>query len=426
MNAQSRPLGRPADPRQALGRRRELFHLLFREDLRTAGVVARMHDPLGPHVDRAAGPEVDAVLLLQLVDDGRPVLLQPGGLVVGGGSRGPKVTVVPEGLNRRQLAAGGEIPADGVPQRETLVRTAKLGHGLDAGGGTEFEGHERAVQVVAAPIAHRAIAELPPRTPLQGMQFVVVIAERHGADPLVPMQSGGHRFRGQPSTSAAAAGGGPAVDLGHVADRAGPDILAEHANVLAAVPLVAQLRHDFAFAGRLHHEPDFADAVGQRLLAVDVLAQLHGHDRGQGVVMIGDGDEDGVDVLMDLVEHLAIVVELLDAGRLDVGPLVVDEFLALRHVPFVHVAKGDELLVGRGGYRRLPLVDDADHHGAELGVGRSLRQHGRRGKDVGPGSHSGHGGGTLEELTTGDLQAHGISFKKTRREDRVGWNAGRL
>ena len=45
----------------------------------------------------------------------------------------------------------------------------------------------------------------------------------------------------------------------------------------------------------------------QRLLAVDVLAHLHGHDGGRGVRVVGRADRHGVDLLAHLVEHLAVV-----------------------------------------------------------------------------------------------------------------------
>ena len=48
------------------------------------------------------------------------------------------------------------------------------------------------------------------------------------------------------------------------------------------------------------------DRVGQRLLAVDVLAQADRHQRRDGVRVVGRGDDDGVEVLA-LVEHLAEV-----------------------------------------------------------------------------------------------------------------------
>ena len=49
--------------------------------------------------------------------------------------------------------------------------------------------------------------------------------------------------------------------------------------------------------------PCFADRARQRLLDVDVLAELHRRHRDDGVVVIGRGDDHRVDVLL-LLEHL--------------------------------------------------------------------------------------------------------------------------
>ncbi len=75
--------------------------------------------------------------------------------------------------------------------------------------------------------------------------------------------------------------------------------------------LVAHLRGDFVLGGHFGQLPRLGDVVAQRLLAVDALAQLHGDHRRQGVMMVGGGDEHGVDLLAELVEHLAVIVEAL-------------------------------------------------------------------------------------------------------------------
>ena len=54
----------------------------------------------------------------------------------------------------------------------------------------------------------------------------------------------------------------------------------------------------------------FPDGARERLLHVDVLAALHAPDGRGGVHEIGNGDDDRVDVLAFLVEHLAEVFVL--------------------------------------------------------------------------------------------------------------------
>jgi hypothetical protein len=47
--------------------------------------------------------------------------------------------------------------------------------------------------------------------------------------------------------------------------------------------------------------------VGQRLLAVDVLAQPHGSDRHDGVIVVGRGHQHRFDVGLLALQHLAPV-----------------------------------------------------------------------------------------------------------------------
>ena len=103
--------------------------------------------------------------------------------------------------------------------------------------------------------------------------------------------------------------------LGDVADGPGGDVLGHAADRLAAIALVAHLRQDLLLPGGLGQGIALGDVVGQRLLAEDVLAVVDGADGRRGVVVVGRGDQDHVEVLVALVEHLAIVVEDLGLGR---------------------------------------------------------------------------------------------------------------
>ena len=86
------------------------------------------------------------------------------------------------------------------------------------------------------------------------------------------------------------------MGFGDFADDAGPDVFAELAVAVLAMALVAHLRGDFGFRGHRAHGAGFADVVADRLLAIDSLAELHRDHRGQGVVMVRRGDEDGVEI----------------------------------------------------------------------------------------------------------------------------------
>ena len=152
----------------------------------------------------------------------------------------------------------------------------------------------------------------------------------------------------------------------HLADGPVADPLDQQAARLEGVALVAHLRDDLVFLGGLGHRAAFGDRVGQRLLAVDVLAVLHGGDRGHGVVMVGRGDHDGVDLFGHLVEHLAEVAELLRLG------MVVERADDAIITP-VGVAKGHDIVAARHGADVAPAHRaDADAGDIQLLTGRVL------------------------------------------------------
>ena len=73
----------------------------------------------------------------------------------------------------------------------------------------------------------------------------------------------------------------------HRADDAGPDHFAQAAGFFGGLALVAHLRGDFVLARRLGELARFPNRMGQRLLAIDMFAQLDRRHRGEGVQMIG-------------------------------------------------------------------------------------------------------------------------------------------
>ena len=133
---------------------------------------------------------------------------------------------------------------------------------------------------------------------------------------------------------------GPDVDLADLADRARADDLRTATEPGVGRPLVAHLRADALLPGRLAHQPCFPDRVRQRLLAIDVLAHPHGGHGGRRMVMVGRGDDHGVDLRALLLEQPAIVgvalgvLELLEVLS---GPLLIDvadrdDLAEVRHV----------------------------------------------------------------------------------------------
>ena len=72
--------------------------------------------------------------------------------------------------------------------------------------------------------------------------------------------------------------------------------------------LVAHLGRHLGLGGGLADDPGLGDVARQRLLAIDVLAQLQGRQRGEGVRMLGGAHDHGVEAV-GVVEDPAEVAE---------------------------------------------------------------------------------------------------------------------
>ena len=95
---------------------------------------------------------------------------------------------------------------------------------------------------------------------------------------------------------------GPDVDLAHLADGTRAHQLGTAAEARIGRSLVAHLRAHSFLTRRLAHQAGLPDRVRQRFLAIDVLAQTHGHDRRRGVRVVGRRHDDRVDLGIKLVQ----------------------------------------------------------------------------------------------------------------------------
>ena len=176
----------------------------------------------------------------------------------------------------------------------------------------ELERPERGIEDVAPHVAERAGPEVLPRAPLH--RVIGGMDGRNATGPSHRSQSSvfGHRrrvLRPGPDLEvgpriAAHRAVGPRVDLGHVADRAGVEPLLQQPHRLVGLALVAHLRDDLVLARRLGDGARLVHGVGQRLLAVHVLAGPHHGHRDRGVRVVRRRDDHAVDALL-LLEHLA-------------------------------------------------------------------------------------------------------------------------
>ena len=239
---------------------------------------------------------------------------------------------------------------------------------------------------------------------LNGMIAVVVGPLRGDAQPEVPVQFRRDRLlvlrhrhdlrRLRPDRPV-----GPDVDLVDRPDGAGLDDLDRFAQAVLGRTLVAHLRGHLHLGGHVAHLAGLGDRVRQRLLAVNALALLHGHQAGRRVRVVGGADGDGVDLVAELVEHLAVVGELLRvrvAGRLFVEGLIV------------HVAKGDDLAVLGGAVHVAgAFAADADAGDVDFVVGGFALA--AEGDAAGRPEAEAGDGGFLDELAAIGASTHGVS-----------------
>ena len=192
--------------------------------------------------------------------------------------------------------------------------------------GVDLEALEDDIHRVAGPVAEIAGGKVPPAVPVQPLGMIGPI--RGGAEPDIPregLRDGFFALRERPGAGAAA--GVPDMDLANGPQRAGPEDLDGPAERLGGGALVAHLGGDLALCGQLPQRAALAEVVGQRLFAEDVLAGPHRGRGDDGVGVVGHGGDDGVDLLIHLIEHLAVVAETAGVGDLlcsALGTAVVD------------------------------------------------------------------------------------------------------
>ena len=131
------------------------------------------------------------------------------------------------------------------------------------------------------------------------------------------------------------------------------------------VPWLPIWVQSFFSAASVRIEPRFLDRPGQRLLAKAVLAHAHGHDAGRGMRMVRSAHGDGVNLVVEFVEHLPVVIIFLGLGVL--GPHLIEGM-------GINVAKPDDLAMAtRVVGVAVSLAADADAGKANLFVGRTRR-----------------------------------------------------
>src|SRR5258707_298387 len=105
--------------------------------------------------------------------------------------------------------------------------------------------------------------------PLVRMQVRVILAERRGANPFIPVQTrwNGKWLGARANTAIGAVG--PTVGLCDLSHDAAPDEFAQAAITVFAMALVAHLSRGFGMARHFAQLAGFGDVMGQGLFAIN-------------------------------------------------------------------------------------------------------------------------------------------------------------
>ena len=197
----------------------------------------------------------------------------------------------------------------------------------------QIERPERQVHVVTRHVAERARAEIPPTPPVRGLIGRVIRPHRRGSDPEVPVQALRHRGHVGGPLAARPRLAAPDVALADRPDRPGLDDFDDASIVVLGMDLRPHLGRDLRLRREVGHRAGLIDRVGQRLLAIDMLAHAKRHRGGRRMHMIGRADDHGVEPAG--LQHLAEVGVLLRAR--EPLPGLVEQVV-------IDVADGDDVL----------------------------------------------------------------------------------
>ncbi len=253
--------------------------------------------------------------------------------------------------------------------------------GEAAGGGEDAAGvgfvgpPEELVHPVDAPIAESAVGVVQELAEAAGVDSFVEGALGGGAEPEIPVESGGGG--GVFGLGPVGAGGvSEEADHADLADFTGLEELHAGDGMGADAAVEADLDKAAGFAGGAEHGFAFVDGVGDGFFNVDVGAGADGVDGGEGVPVVGSGDDGDVGTLF--LEEFAVVAVTAGLGVFPLG-VFGGGFVDLSGVG---VGEGDAgALAGGDGFAEDVGTPPAraDEGGFELAAG-GLREEGGGGE----------------------------------------------
>ena len=166
---------------------------------------------------------------------------------------------------------------------------------------------------MAGHIAQSTGTEVPPSTPVPRLVDLVVGTIGGRSEEEIPVQGLGYgvNLRGTHQTLRPDGTVGEGIHTGNLADLAVPDPVAHLLYALARRSLVTHLGSHAVLGSELGEQTRLVNGVRQRLLAIYVLAELHGVGSNKCVRVVRRSAHYGIDLVCDLVVHLAPVPEAL-------------------------------------------------------------------------------------------------------------------
>jgi len=218
-------------------------------------------------------------------------------------------TVVPNHIDGRSVLGRSKFEIDFRRTGERLAVVARRGR-LNADRIDQVAACEGDVEGMASHIAKCTGSESPETTPLEWMVGGIVRTHLDGSDEFVPVDFLGDRLLfGTGNALGPHRTVGPNVDLFDIAENPCLEFGRSASEPRALGALVPHLRSRFGGGCEFGDLASFPNRPGQWLLGVTSLAHLQRHSGGHRVGVVRCADGHRVDVLADLIEHLAEVIE---------------------------------------------------------------------------------------------------------------------
>src|SRR6266576_2411384 len=194
-----------------------------------------------------------------------------------------------------------------------------------------------------AHIAEAAGTEIPPAAPFEGNVGGMIRTQRRWPQPQVPIQRRRHGRRIGGSLDALRPPAGQSATMGrpvrpdmHLAHRSNAAVgkpFVDEPIALECHALISHLRSHLRLARRESQRARFLHRARERLLAINVFAELERHHAGRSMVVVRYADHDGVQGFLAF-QQLAVIPIALRGGKLQADTV---------EIGLIHIAERDHV-----------------------------------------------------------------------------------